>query len=610
MHAKLMKQLLPYLKPYKNMAIGAFILSFVLAALAGAQLKLVKPIFDIGLVGQAPQATSAQIIKPNPDKNVTTSFLDVKSFKAPVDSVLTTKTSFNQFLLLAAGLLLVGLLNFPVRFYHFYWLRFVGEKINNDVRTKIFTKLQKLPTSFYNQNKQGRMLSTLLNDAEIFAQSFRALVDLVREPTKGLVYLGMAIWADWQLTLVIFVVGPMFVAIFQISGKKIKNNQSMVQDGRAELTHNLSEGLSSHKVTKAFNLQQFVMDRFKHSQAYYFHFIMKTCKVEELAHPFVELVGTIAFSGVIVFAYFRIHYGGMTIGDFLQFAIALALLMDPIRKFSQANVKIGQGVAALDRINEILDLEEEIDTGTHTPLHFDHDIVVDNVTFSYGENNVIQNLSLKIKKGQKVALVGLSGSGKSTLINLLLGLYPIEHGQIYIDGIAINQINLHALRKLFGLVSQDIFLFHDSIKANLAVGGNFSEAEIRRALEVSYASEFVDKLPQGLDTIIGDRGAKLSGGQQQRLTIARAFLQNTDILLFDEATSALDNESEKVVQRALEAIAGNKTVIAVAHRLSTVQDYDQIFVMKDGKLIENGTHSELIGNNNEYKKLYELSLKS
>jgi subfamily B ATP-binding cassette protein MsbA len=601
MHAKLMKQLLPYLKPYKNMAIGAFILSFVLAALAGAQLKLVKPIFDIGLVGQAPQATSAQIIKPNPDKNVTTSFLDVKSFKAPVDSVLTTKTSFNQFLLLAAGLLLVGLLNFPVRFYHFYWLRFVGEKINNDVRTKIFTKLQKLPTSFYNQNKQGRMLSTLLNDAEIFAQSFRALVDLVREPTKGLVYLGMAIWADWQLTL---------VAIFQISGKKIKNNQSMVQDGRAELTHNLSEGLSSHKVTKAFNLQQFVMDRFKHSQAYYFHFIMKTCKVEELAHPFVELVGTIAFSGVIVFAYFRIHYGGMTIGDFLQFAIALALLMDPIRKFSQANVKIGQGVAALDRINEILDLEEEIDTGTHTPLHFDHDIVVDNVTFSYGENNVIQNLSLKIKKGQKVALVGLSGSGKSTLINLLLGLYPIEHGQIYIDGIAINQINLHALRKLFGLVSQDIFLFHDSIKANLAVGGNFSEAEIRRALEVSYASEFVDKLPQGLDTIIGDRGAKLSGGQQQRLTIARAFLQNTDILLFDEATSALDNESEKVVQRALEAIAGNKTVIAVAHRLSTVQDYDQIFVMKDGKLIENGTHSELIGNNNEYKKLYELSLKS
>lgn len=553
------------------MAIGAFLLSFVLAALAGAQVKLIKPIFDNGLTGKA---------------------------------------SFSQFLLMAGGLLLIGLLNFPARFYHFYWLRFVGEKINNDLRVQIFSKLQKLPTAFYNQNKQGRMLSTLLNDAEIFAQSFRAMIDIIREPVKGLVYLGVAIWSDWQLTLVIFVVGPMFVAIFQISGKKIKANQSNVQDGRAELTHNLSEGLSSHKVTKAFNLQKFVMDRYKHSQEYYFHFVMKTCKVEEIAHPFVELIGTIAFSCVIVFAYFRIKYGGMTVGDFIQFVAALALLMDPIRKFSQANVKIGQGIAALERINEILYLEEEVDKGIQKPIHFDNEIVVDNVTFSYGENNVIQNLNLKIKKGQKVALVGLSGSGKSTLINLLLGLYPIEKGRITIDGWSLDQIQLHSLRKLFGLVSQDIFLFHDSIKANLAVGGNFSDADIKRALDVSYASEFVDKLPNGLETVIGDRGAKLSGGQQQRLTIARAFLQNTDILLFDEATSALDNESEKVVQRALEAIAGNKTVIAVAHRLSTIQDYDQIFVMKDGKLVENGTHSELISNASEYKKLYELSLKS
>ena len=568
MYKKLIKQLFPYLKPYKNMAIGAFVLSFVLAGLSGAQIKLVKPIFDKGLSGQS---------------------------------------SFNQFLLLAAALLAIGLLNFPARFFHFYWLRFVGEKINNDIRIDIFNKLQKLPTSFYNQNKQGRMLSTLLSDVEIFAQSFRAMIDLVREPLTALVYLGVAIWSDWQLTLVI---GPMFIAIFQISGKKIRANQTKVQDARAELTHNLSEGLSSHKLTKAFNLQHFVMDRFKHSQDYYFRFAMKTSKVEELAHPIVELVGTIAFSAIIIFAYFRIKYGGMTIGGFVQFAAALALLMDPIRKFSQANVKIGQGIAALDRINEILHLDEEKDTGTHIPEHFNHEIVVENLTFSYGENTVLQNLNLKIKKGQKIALVGLSGSGKSTLINLLLGLYPIEQGRILIDGIPIDQIKLRELRKLFGLVSQDVFLFHDTIRANLTVGGHFTEAEIQEALEVSYASEFVTKLLMGLETIIGDRGAKLSGGQQQRLTIARAFLQNTDILLFDEATSALDNESEKVVQRALESIAGNKTVIAVAHRLSTIQEYDQIFVMKDGKLIENGSHAELISNNSEYKKLYELSLKS
>jgi len=571
MYSKLTKQLFPYLKPYKNMALGSFLLSFVLAAISGAQVKLIKPIFDKGLTGNA---------------------------------------TWNEFLFLAGGLLVLGIVNFPARFYHFYWMRFVGEKINNDVRDEIFAKLQKLPTSFYNQNKQGRMLSTLLNDAEIFAQSFKAMIDVVREPVKALVYLGLAFWSDWQLSLVIILVGPLFVAIFQISGKKIKANQKEVQEGRAEFTHNLSEGLSAHKVTKAFNLQKFVMDRFKRSQDYHFRFQMKTSKVEELAHPFVEFVGAIAFSCVIMFAYFRIKYHGMTVGDFIQFVTALALLMDPIRKFSQANVKIGQGVAALDRINEILHLEEEVDKGTIVPQHFINEIVVEDVTFAYGDHNVINNLSMRIKKGQKVALVGLSGSGKSTLINLLLGLYPVNHGQIYIDGHALNAIKLKELRKLFGLVSQDIFLFHDTIRANLAIGGNFTDEQIQRALDVSYASEFVNRLPDGLDTVIGDRGAKLSGGQQQRLTIARAFLQNTDILLFDEATSALDNESEKVVQRALEAIAGNKTVIAVAHRLSTIQDYDQIFVMKEGSLVEQGTHSELINASGEYKKLYELSLKS
>ena len=553
------------------MALASFLLSFVLAAITGAQVKLIKPIFDQGLSGKA---------------------------------------TLQEIYFLSGSLLLLGIINFPTRFYHFYWLRLVGERMNSDLRVAVFSKLQKLPTAFYNQNKQGRMLSVILNDVEIFAQSFRAMVDVVREPMKGLVYLGMAFWSDWKLTLVILIVGPIFVAIFQISGRKIKANQSEVQEGRADFTHNLAEGLSAHKVTKAFNLQNFVMARFKKSQDHYFFFTMVTSKIEEIAHPFVELIGALAFSLVIIMAYYRIQSHAMTVGDFIQFIAALALLMDPIRKFSQANVKIGQGIAAFDRIQEILAMEEEKDTGRLEVETFFNKIEIKNITFGYTEHNVLENFSLEISKGQKIALVGLSGSGKSTLINLLLGLYPVTHGEILIDGKNIKDIKLGSLRKLFGLVSQDIFLFHDSIRSNLTVGRNFTDEAISRALEVSYASEFVDKLPHGLETIIGDRGAKLSGGQQQRLTIARAFLQNTDILLFDEATSALDNESEKVVQKALESIAGNKTVIAVAHRLSTIQEYDQIYVMKDGRLLEHGTHAELITQNNEYKKLYELSLKS
>lgn len=571
MYKQLITVIYPYLKKYKYKAIGSMILALILAAIQAYQLKLLQPIFDKGL---------------------------------------SVTTSRNEVFQLAGLLMLLGIANFPARFFHFYWLRYISEMMNADIRTKVFDKLQKLPTSFYNQNKQGKMLSHILNDAEIFAQASRAAIDVVREPLKAIACLAMALYADWQLALVIIVVGPLFVVIFQKSGKKIKNNQGNIQAERAEFTHTLTEGLASHKVTKAFSLQDFVMKRFLKTQDSYIHFQMKTTIVEEIAHPFVELVGFLAFSLVIIFAYYRVQAHALTTGSFIQFVGALAMMMDPIRKFSQANVKVGQGISAYHRLEEVFNIDEEIDKGQLTPNTFNDSIVVSDLTFAYNTAPVVRNLNMKIKKGQKVALVGLSGSGKSTLINLLLGLYPIKNGSIKIDGNEIKDIKLKNLRALFGLVSQDIFLFHDSIKSNLTIGKNFTDEQIQKALEVSYASEFVSKLPEGLETIIGDRGAKLSGGQQQRLTIARAFLQNTDILLFDEATSALDNESEKVVQQALESIAGNKTVIAVAHRLSTIQDYDRIYVMKEGSLVEEGTHHELMALNGEYKKLYELSLKA
>ncbi len=565
------KQLLPYIRPFKFKIIGAIIFSFILAALGGAQLKLVKPIFDKGL---SPDSTKEEA------------------------------------LFLAGLLLLIGLINFPCRFFHFYWLRYVVDNATCSIRLEIFKKLQKLPASFFTKNKQGNLISNLVNDTQVFSQGFRASIDLIREPLKASVYLGMAFWSDWQLTLVIFVIAPFLVLIFGISGKKVRKNQGHVQAEHGELTHNISEGIGAHKITKAFNLQDFVNSRFSKSQTNFFNAQMKTTFVEEFAHPLVEVVGTCAFAGVIVFAHHRVSTGQITVGDFISFVAALALFMDPIRKFSQANVKISQARAAADRIFGIMDLEEEPDNGADHIFKFENDIVIDNVTFSYGEGNVIENLNMTIKKGQKVALVGLSGSGKSTLINLLLGLYPIDKGEIRIDGRPIPAIKLKNLRDLFGLVSQDIFLFHDSIHGNLALGHNFSDIEIDKALDVAYAKEFVDKLPQKIDTVIGDRGTRLSGGQQQRLTIARAFLQDTDILLFDEATSALDNESEKVVQKALEHIAGNKTVVAVAHRLSTIQEYDQIFVMHDGHLVEQGNHSELMALNGEYSKLYVLSQKA
>jgi subfamily B ATP-binding cassette protein MsbA len=564
----LSNKLFPYIKPYRGRVIGAIILSFILATIGGLQVALVRPLLDKGLSPDSPR---------------------------------------EDVVILALQLLVLGLVNFPCRFYHFYWLRHVMDRATCQIRAEIFEKFLKLPASFYSKSKQGELISNAINDTQVLSQGLKAVVDLIREPLKAMVYLGMAFWNDWQLTLVIFAIAPFLIVIFDISGKKVRKHQGEVQEEHAGLTQSIAEGLSSYKITRAFNLRPFVFSRFSRTQENYFGAQMKTTFVEEFAHPLVEVIGACAFSAVIVFAHYRVQSGETTVGEFIAFIAALALFMDPIRKFSQGNVKLGQARAASERISRLMDLPEEVDIGNKEIANFSQSIEVNNLNFSYGDAPVITNLSLSIKKGQKVALVGLSGSGKSTLIGLLLGLYPVKAGEITIDGISIGDIKLTSLRNLFGLVSQDVFLFHDTIRDNLCLGKDISDLRLKEALDVANATEFVSRLPVGLETIVGDRGARLSGGQQQRVTIARAYLQNPDVLLFDEATSALDNESEKLVQEALARLGGEKTVLAVAHRLSTIQDFDRIYVLHEGKLVEEGSHAELLAMNGEYAKLYALS---
>jgi subfamily B ATP-binding cassette protein MsbA len=570
MHAHLVKTLWPYIKPHWKKGLGALFFALVLAGLKWAQAALVKPVFDKGL-------------SPN--------------------------GSMEETLVLAGLLMLIMVANFPARFFHFYWIRYIVDKATCEVRSKIYEKIQRLPIAYFNQNKLGILTSNLINDTQTFSGGFRASMDLVREPLYAIALLGLALYRDWALTMVIFVTAPMFLVIFGKSGKSVKKNQANVQEELGNLTHNISEGLGGQKITKAFNLQDYILQRFEGTQNKFFKSLMKTTWVEEIAHPLVEFVGGLAFAGIIVFAHYRIQTGATTPGDFVSFVTAMALFMDPIRKFSQANIKLSQADAAEKRISKLLNIPEEVDEGEMENIDFKDKISVKNLSFSYGDHQVLKDLNLEVKKGEKVALVGLSGSGKSTLINLLLGLYKSHMGEIKIDGVPVDKIKLKGLRDLFGLVSQDIFLFHDSVLENLKLGRDYSMEQIDKAIDVAYARPFIDRLPEKYETMIGDRGVKLSGGQQQRLTIARAFLQNTDILLFDEATSALDNESERMVQKALDQISKDKTVIAVAHRLSTIQDFDQIYVLSEGVLMEQGTHEELMGRRGEYFKLYNLGQK-
>ena len=566
-------KLYPYIKTFKFHILGLTLLSFTLAGIGGLQVSLIKPLFDIGL-------------SPQGGRRETT--------------------------ILAMQLVGLGILNFPCRYYHFYGLRFITDSAMCAIRNDIFNKLLKLPVSFFNQSKQGQLVSSLINDCQLFSQGFKAIIDLIREPLKAMVYIGMAFWADWQLTLIIFIMAPFLIFIFHWSGKKVKNNQSLVQEEYGNLTHNIAESINAQKIIKAFHLKKFINLRFKKTQDSFLKAQMKTTKIEEVAHPFVELVGAFAFAGVIIFAHYRIKIGAITVREFVSFLSALALLMDPLRKFSQANVQINQARAASDRLQSILNLEEERSGGITDPIPFEKKIEIKNLTFSYPNTNKtqIKNINLTIKKGERIAFVGLSGTGKSTLINLLLNLYPLRPGHIFIDGKDIQNISLNSLRSMFALVSQDIFLFHDTIRTNLCLGEEYSYAQINEALSVAYAKEFIENLPLGLETVIGDRGICLSGGQQQRITIARAYLRKTHTLLFDEATSSLDNQSEKIVQKAFENLSGLKTVIAVAHRLSTIQDFDCIYVMNQGSITEMGTHHELIKQNGEYCKLYDLSIKN
>ncbi|MBF0298869.1 MAG: ABC transporter ATP-binding protein [Oligoflexia bacterium] len=576
---KLFAYLFPYIKPYWKWALVALLLSFPLSAIKGVQAWMVKYVVDI----------------------------------------LTPNASFNEALILALALLGLALLNYPCRFFHFYLMRYVVDRAACLMRSDIYSKLQKLPLSFFVVKKSGTLVSNIVNDTRTLSEGIKSAIDLFREPLTALVMLGTAFYSDWKLTLVIIVVAPLFILIFVKSGRLVRYNQEEVQEQLARMTHNLSEGIYGQKVAKAFNLQTYILKRFEWAQDLFFRYQMKTATIEENAHPLVELVGAIAFAGVIIFAHHRIKSGATTTGDFFSFVTALALMMDPLRKYSQANVKVNQARAAGERIYEIMKIPEEIDKGKIEIDEFKDSIEFDSVTFSYGENiRVLNNLSFTIKKGERVGVVGLSGAGKSTILYLLLRLYNVTSGEIRIDGIAIDCYKLSSIRKIFGFVCQELFLFHDTVRENVTVGEKLTDENINRAIEISGSKEFVSQLPQGVDTIIGERGTRLSGGQCQRVTIARAVLKDPDILLFDEATSALDSESEKAVQAALDRWSlidddidndnkKKKTVIAVAHRLTTIKNYDKIIVMRDGEIIESGNHGQLMEVSGEYFKLYELA---
>lgn len=564
-----LKLILPYIRPYLKYAILCALLAIPMACIKAFQAYFIKDV---------------------------------------IDGIFDPTATFEYAVGLAGVLVGIAVINYPIRYIHYFGIRMVVDKATCGIRHDIYKKFQNLNSKFFANSKQGELLSVMINDTNIFAEAFNHAISIFREPLTAILLLSVAIWHDWKLALIIFTVIPFFIIIFNITGKKIRKYVSKAQEDNAHMTHHGTEGLTGQKIIRAFNLQNYMIKRFDNAQTNYINNKRKSNSAEEHSHPSVELIAACAFGVVVVAAYMRAQDQALTVGEFMSFVASLAMFMDPIRRYSKANTKLNQARAASSRIFRLLDSPEETNNGQVEFKSFESEIEFKNITFAYDTNPVLRNFSLIIEKGKKTALVGLSGSGKSTLVSLLLRLYDVEQGEILIDGKNIKDYTLTSLRNQFALVSQDIFLFNDTIRENICAGDNYTEKQIEEALNVSYASEFINTLPEKLDTTIGDRGMRLSGGQSQRITIARAFLKDCPVLLFDEATSALDNESERIVQKALDEVSGHKTVVAIAHRLSTIQSFDKIVVMKEGQIIEQGSHEQLMSNKNEYEKLYNLSL--
>ncbi|MDR5590043.1 ABC transporter ATP-binding protein [Christiangramia sp. SM2212] len=492
-----------------------------------------------------------------------------------------------------------------------FFLTFLRNGVLRDVRDAMYKKILALPVSYFSEKRKGDTISRITADVNEVQTSFLSILELiVREPLTILFTIIAMLLMSAQLTLFVFVFLPISGFIISLIGKQLKKQSNLAQEENGHFLSIVEETLSSLKIVKGFNAEKRFYGRFQDSTNRLNNILNKLINRQNMASPTSEFLGIFV---IVIILWFG---GNMVLVEqsldaatFIAFLGLAYNILTPAKQISKASYSVKKGNAAAERILEILETPSTITDAPNAieKKDFECEISIENISFSYEEEKVLKNFSIRVPKGETVALVGQSGSGKSTIANLITRFYDVNEGSIKVDGKDIREIKKASLRDLMGLVTQDSILFNDTIRNNILLGkANASDEEIIDALKIANAWEFVKDLPETLDTNIGDSGNKLSGGQKQRLSIARAVLKNPPVMILDEATSALDTESEKLVQKALENMMKNRTSVVIAHRLSTIQNADKIIVMQRGEIVEQGRHQELIDANGTYKKLVAM----
>jgi subfamily B ATP-binding cassette protein MsbA len=566
-----LKRLVAAIKPYR-LTLGFSMLSMTMvAALSGAQAWMVKPLLDKIFFEQ--------------DRNT----LD----------------------LLPLALVLIFLVKGVFYYLYTVLLEKVGQGVVRDLRNQLFSHLHSLPIAYFHQTPTGELISRVVSDITLIQSAVsQALVGIVKDLLQALALVGVVFFMNWQLAAMSMLFLPLAVVPIVLFGRlhRLYSNQS--QETMAAISNILHETIAGHRIVKAFGMERYEAGRFGKAAGHLFHVIVNDTKVRNFSHAMMELLGGIFVAFVIWYGGHQVLKGNSTPGTFFAFLTALVMIYEPIKSLSRVNSTVQQGMAAAVRVFSILDIQPAITDrpGALAAKPLQEALEFRDVSFTYDSGTtVLHHINLTVKRGECLALVGTSGAGKTSLVNLLPRFFEVTSGQLLLDGQDLRDLTLASLRGQIAMVTQQTILFNDTVRNNIAYGEpERPEADIIEAARAAHALEFIKKLPEGFDTVIGESGAKLSGGQQQRISIARALLKNAPILILDEATSSLDTESEREVQKALENLMKNRTTFVIAHRLSTIRNADRIIVMQGGIIVEEGDHIKLLEQDGLYRMLHGI----